>query len=213
MSAGLACTLVSCCGPAIAVKQVATCVPLSSLCATLVADRRCLRPAAATASIRSVPSSSAIGDPGLDVEEQQLQAELALYDQQLERLHEQKSQRRSATPDQRAVTPGVSSGPAAATQQPSAADQQQGQVQVQAEQQPRAAQPEPQPEAAEAAAIPAAELSIVRAVTTATGTGCKDIIAAHGATALPAGACWTTRGHRVLRLESSAILQLWGRST
>jgi DNA primase len=125
---------------------------LSSLCATLVADRRCLRPAAATASIRSVPSSSAIGDPGLDVEEQQLQAELALYDQQLERLHEQKSQRRSATPDQRAVTPGVSSGPAAATQQPSAADQQQGQVQVQAEQQPRAAQPEPQPEAAEAAA-------------------------------------------------------------
>ena len=48
---------------------------------------------------------------------------------------------------------------------------------------------------------------------TATGTGCKDIIAAHGATALPAGACWTTRGHRVLRLESSAILQLWGRST
>jgi hypothetical protein len=182
-------------------------VPRCARCA-LVADRQCLRPAAATASIRSLPSSFAIGDPGLDEEEQQLQAELALYDQQLERIHEQKSQRRSATPDQRAGTPGVSSGPAAA-------DQQQVQVQAQAEQEPDAVQldPEPQPEAAEEAGIPAAELSIVRAVTTATGTGCKDIIAPHGAAALPAGACWTTRGHRVLRLESSAILQLWGRST
>ena len=173
------------------------------------ADRGCLRPCCRHRTIRSVPTSSAIGDPGLDEEEQQLQAELALYDQQLERIHEQQAQRRSATPEQRAVTPGVSSGPAAVAQQ------QQVQQQAQAEQQPQPAQPdpEPQPEAAGAAAIPAAELSIVRAVTTATGTGCKDIIAAHGAAVLPAGACWTTRGHRVLRLESSAILQLWARST
>ena len=185
-------------------------MPLRKYCAWLLRPYRLppLPRNLSHASCRSVPSSSAIGDPGLDDEEQQLQAELAQYDQQLSRLHEQQTQRRSVTPEGWAAALGAPSGSAAAAaQQPAAANQQR-----QAEQQ-QVQQPDLQPVAVEADTIPAAELSIVRAVTTATGTGCKDILAAHGAAALPAGACWTTRGHRVLRLESSAILQLWGRST
>lgn len=53
--------------------------------------------------------------------------------------------------------------------------------------------------------------SIVKGVVTATGKGCRDVLAPDAATLPPRGACWTTRGHRVLQLESSCLLQLRAR--
>lgn len=168
-------------------------------------------------------SSVVIGDPGLDAAEQALQAELAATDRQLERLLRQSQQRRLPTPEpappaatRAAVAPGVVLGLPADLLSPASVLQ------------PAARQPSLEPHAVAAGPGPAPELqqeqqapesdiplqdqSIVRSVVTATGTGCKDIIALHNGAALPPGACWTSRGHRTLRLESSAILQLWGRT-
>lgn len=166
-----------------------------------------------------------IGDPGLDAAEQALQAELAATDRQLERVLRQSQQRRVPTPEpappaatRAAVVPAVVLGvPAAAVLSPPSVLQ------------PAVRQPSPEPQAQLAAAlvppapeqqeqhghqaaIPPQDQSIVRSVVTATGTGCKDIIASHTGDVLPPSACWTSRGHRTLRLESSAILQLWGRT-
>lgn len=191
----------------------ALCRALSPLCCCFVCRRSVL--------------SSVIGDPELDSEEQALQAELATYDQRLEQLHEEHSQRRAATPTLGAPpsTPGMSgvvsqqpaAGPAAeqaATPQHPPPQEQQEEHQVL--QQDRLLEQEREetqlPDPA-APTIPPSELSIVRCVTTATGTGCKDVIAPHSSAAPSAGACWTSRGHRVLLLESSCILQLWGRHT
>lgn len=174
-------------------------------------------------SFCSVSSSVVIGDPGLDAAEQALQAELAATDRQLERLLRQSQQRRMPTPEpalpaatRAAVVPAVVLGvPAAAVLSP--ASVQQAARQPSPELQVEAAGPEPavelqQEQVEQQSAIPPQDQSIVRSVVTATGTGCKDIIAQHTGAVLPPGACWTSRGHRTLRLESSAILQLWGRT-
>ena len=169
-----------------------------------------------------------IGEPGLDAAEQALEAELAATDQRLERLLRQSQQRRMPTPEpapaaaiRAAVAPAVVLGvPAAAVlspasvlqpaaRQPSPQPLEQAAVAPGLAAAPQAVQPQPQ---GEEPAIPLQDQSIVRSVVTSTGTGCKDIIAPHTAAVLPPGACWTSRGHRTLRLESAAILQLWGRT-
>ena len=52
------------------------------------------------------------------------------------------------------------------------------------------------------------EPSIVRSIITATGQGCKDILAAGTAVGVSKNACWTTRAHKTAHLESSATLML-----
>lgn len=167
-------------------------------------------------------ASTTIGDPGLDSEEAALQAELAAVEQRLENLHLQQAQRRSATPEPEPRPPSSAAAPLGVVPAPAAALTPATVVQTSWATAPAASQPQPspQPEPQLAAlpephpqepVVPPQDQSIVRSVVTATGTGCRDIIAAHVATALPHSACWTTRGHRVLYLESSCILQLWGR--
>ncbi|PSC70721.1 hypothetical protein C2E20_5829 [Micractinium conductrix] len=156
--------------------------------------------------------SSTIGDPGLDDAEAELQAELAMADRRLETLQQQ-VQRRSATPE-----PGAAAS-VGAREVPWVAAPPQHARQHAAPQATPSAAPAPQqeqlgpPPAASPPPIPPSDMSIVRTVTTATGTGCKDVLAAHATVLLPPGACWTSRGHRVLHLESSCILQLYGRTT
>lgn len=164
-----------------------------------------------------------IGDPGLDAAEQALQAELAATDRQLERLLRQSQQRRLPTPEpappaatRAAVAPGVVLGVPADLLSP-ASVMQPAARQPSLEPQAVAAGPAPAPEPQQEQQAPESDIlpqdqSIVRSIVTATGTGCKDIIALHTGAVLPPGACWTSRGHRTLRLESSAILQLWGRT-
>lgn len=58
------------------------------------------------------------------------------------------------------------------------------------------------------------EESIVKGVITATGQGCRDVIAAGNTTFRPGSAsapCWTTRPHKAAFAESSCMLQLMGR--
>lgn len=172
----------------------------------------------------SMSSSTVIGDPGLDGAEQALQQELQLYDQQLQRLH----QRCSATPELSALAPTLVLGVPAASRLSSASVMRSGsagsgrtsatavrQLSPPLEQQAAVGATHGSADAHEAAqpAVPQQDQSIVRSVVTATGTGCKDVIAVHAGAALPPGACWTSRGHRVLQLESSCILNLWGRRT
>ena len=151
----------------------ALCRALSPLCCCFVCRRSVL--------------SSVIGDPELDSEEQALQAELATYDQRLEQLHEEHSQRRAATPTLGAPpsTPGMSgvvsqqpaAGPAAeqaATPQHPPPQEQQEEHQVL--QQDRLLEQEREetqlPDPA-APTIPPSELSIVRCVTTATAPAAR----------------------------------------
>lgn len=185
---------------------------------------------------------TAIGDPVLDSEEAALQAELQALDLNLRASYRRSpTPVAAAAPLQpaagamlaspaasptavgtvvlgvpaplAAVSPvPVSPMVAAAEAEPSAAGSQApapAQLSPQPEPQPAAQVPVPHTQEQEAALQ---DQSIVRTVVTATGTGCRDIVAAHTAAPLAHGACWTTRGHRVLHLESSCILQLWGRS-
>lgn len=135
-----------------------------------------------------------------------------MADRRLETLQQQ-VQRRSATPE-----PGAAAS-VGAREVPWVAAPPQHARQHAAPQATPPAAPAPQqeqlgpPPAASPPPIPPSDMSIVRTVTTATGTGCKDVLAAHATVLLPPGACWTSRGHRVLHLESSCILQLYGRTT
>lgn len=138
------------------------------------------------------------------------------------------SARAHALPLQHGATPPVvqpaNQHPQPVQLGPVAAEPQQQQQHQELEQQQQGQQPQqqqlddlvPSPSPSqrpETPYVPPSDQSIVRSIVTATGTGCKDVIAAHAAATLAAGACWTTRGHRVLHQESSCILQLCGRST
>lgn len=52
------------------------------------------------------------------------------------------------------------------------------------------------------------EPTAVRRVITATGQGCKDVLAAGTSAPPPRGALWKTRAHKTARTESSCMLQL-----
>ncbi|KAI3430710.1 hypothetical protein D9Q98_005298 [Chlorella vulgaris] len=168
----------------------------------------------------------------MDEEEQALQAELVAADQRLMRLSMHQQQRLAATPMQATSSASPSAlFSAVSVQQASSSQpltpgqmltpqsrQEQGQQQEQGQeqelsQQGRLFEQEQQQAAAQAdepgtPAIPSSDLSLVRSVTTATGTGCKGVIAPHVAATLAPGACWTSRGHRSLLMESYCILQL-----
>jgi hypothetical protein len=164
----------------------------------------------------------------MDEEEQALQAELVAADQRLMRLSMHQQQRRAATPMQATSSASPSAlFSAVSVQQASSSQpltpgqmltpqsrQEQGQQQEQGQEQELSQQGRLSQQAAAQAdepgtpAIPSSDLSLVRSVTTATGTGCKGVIAPHAAATLAPGACWTSRGHRSLLMESYCILQL-----
>lgn len=181
----------------------------------LVVAGRCNRAPWSPPPLPYSPLASTIGDPTLDDAEAALQAELALADRRLEVLQSQQLHRRSVTPEAEPLPAGGAPMACALTppMQPAAQHLEASPPQQAQQLQQLAAvddllPPEP---AQEAPPIPPDEQSIVRSVTAATGTGCRDVMAAHTGAGLPHGTCWTTRGHRVLHLESSCILQLWGR--
>lgn len=173
-------------------------------------------------------AAGAIGDPQLDSVERALRAELAAVDQALEQRHLRQSLRQSTALLSQAPAARPTFSPEGSVQAPAAARTARPAVELlpvqhslQASARLAAVTPREQARSEASAgharavehAVQPCNLSIVRAVTTATGTGCKDVVAPHASAALPAGACWTSRAHRVLVLESSCILQLWGSRT